>query len=304
MDELDKRILTDIQNNCRMSYQELSRKYGISANAIRRRILNLEESGVIDGYSIILSPAMTHTEYVFSLIHTDGSRDEVEMVDEIGSNKNVVAAAAYTDGTYALVFEHHGSMELQEVSSFLRRIEGVEKAELHNIVGDPGKEMKLSKTHFRVLKPLFEDPRLPIVEVAKRAGLTARRARRLIKELEEGGGLQFVTLLELGAASSVPFIITIQWDEKNHDCSEVTDWILKDYTLQHWEHYVSASDPVFYVLFVADDLTELTEVVRGIRKNKMVTHVKSMIGTYHKYFSSYRREKLLQLIDSSTSGAQ
>jgi Lrp/AsnC family leucine-responsive transcriptional regulator len=298
MDELDKRVLTDIQNNCRMSYQELSRKYKISANAIRRRILNLEESGVIDGYSIILSPAMTNTEYVFGLLSTDGFRDEVEMVDEIGSSKNVIAAAAYTDGTYALVFEYHDSRELQEVSSFLRRIKGVEEAELHNIVGDLGEKMKLSKTHLRVLKPLFEDPRLPIIEVAKRAGLTARRARRLIKELEEGGGLKFVALVELGAASSVPFITRIQWDEKNHDCSEVLEWIMKEYTIQHWEHYVSASDPVFYVLFVADNLTELTEVVRGIRQNKMVTHVKSMIGTYHKYFSSYRHEKLRQLVDT------
>jgi len=300
MDEMDKRILTDIQRNCRMSYQELSRKYKISANAIRRRILNLEESGVIDGYSIILSPAMTDTEYVFGLLHTDGSRDEVEMVDEIGSSKNVVAAAAYTDGTYALVFEHHGSSELLEVSSFLRRIEGVEQAELHNIVGDIGEKMKLSKTHLRVLKPLFEDPRLPIIEVAKRAGLTARRARRLIKELEDSGGLKFVALLELGAASSVPFIIRVKWDEKNYDISEVIGWIVKDYSLQHWEHYVSASDPVFYVLFVADDLTDLTGIVRGVRQNKMVTHVKPMIGTYHKYFSSYRHEKLRQLIDSTT----
>jgi DNA-binding Lrp family transcriptional regulator len=299
MDELDKRILTDVQRNCRMSYQELSRKYNISANAIRRRILNLEDSGVIDGYSIILSPAMTDTEYVFGLLHTDGSRDEAEMVDEIGSSKNVVAAAAYTEGIYALVFEHHDSRELQEVSSFLRRIEGVDNAELHNIVGDLGEKMKLSKTHLRVLKPLFEDPRLPIIEVAKRAGLTARRARRLIKELEEGGGLKFVALVELGAASSIPFIVRIQWDEKNHDCSEVVNWIQKEYPLQHWENYVSASDPEFFVLFVADDLTELTEIVRGIRQNKMVTHVKSMIGTYHQYFSSYRREKLRQLIDST-----
>lgn len=299
MDDLDKRILTDVQRNCRMSYQELSRKYKISANAIRRRIMNLEESGVIDGYSIILSPAMTDTEYVFGLLHTDGSRDEAEMVDEIGSSKNVVAAAAYTDGTYALVFEHHGSRELHEVSSFLRLIDGVEKAELHNIVGDLGEKMNLSKTHLRVLKPLFDDPRLPIIEVAKRSGLTSRRARRLIKELEEGGGLKFVALVELGAASSVPFITRIRWDEKNHDISDVLNWIVKEYSLQHWEHYVSASNPVFYVLFVADNLTELTDIVRGIRMNKMVTHIKPMIGTYHKYFSSYRREKLRQLIDSA-----
>ncbi len=108
LDELDKRILTDLEYNCRISFQELSRKYAISANAIRRRILNLEESGVIYGYSIVLSPEMTETEYMFGLLTTDGSRDEVDLVDEIGSSKNVIAAASYTDGVYAFVAEYHG----------------------------------------------------------------------------------------------------------------------------------------------------------------------------------------------------
>ncbi|MFW9925835.1 MAG: winged helix-turn-helix transcriptional regulator [Candidatus Thorarchaeota archaeon] len=300
MDEIDKRILYDMQGNCRISYQELSRKYGISANAIRRRILNLEESGIIYGYTIILSPEMTGTEYLFGLLTTDGSRDEVELVEEIGSSKNVIAAAAYTDGMYALVAEYHGAEEQLEVGSFLRRIDGVEKSELHSIVRSWGEKMKLTKTHLRVLEPLLEDPRLPIVEVAKRAGLTARRVRRLVKDLEEGGGLRFVALLELGAATSIPFIVRIRWNEKEYEYSMTLNWIKKEYPLHYWESYVSASEPLLHVLLVADDLTQLTEIVRSIRQAKFVTHVKALIGAYHKFFSSYRREKLVEIVRSAS----
>lgn len=296
MDELDKKIIIDLQRNCRISYQELSRKYGISANAIRRRILNLEESGVISGYSIALAPAMTGTDFLFGLLTTDGSRDEVELVGAIGASKNVLAAAAYTDGFYALVAEYHGPQELQELGTFLRALEGVEKAELHTFIRNWGSEMKLTKTHLRVLEPLLEDPRMPIVDVAQKTGLTARRVRRLIRELEEGEALRFVSLVELGAAASLPFIVRILWDEKIATYSTITDWLLKDYPLQHWETYVSASEPVIYSLLLADDITSLTETVRSIRQNKNVTNAKVMIGGYHRFFSSLRHEKLSKMV--------
>jgi DNA-binding Lrp family transcriptional regulator len=300
LDELDKNILTDLERNCRVSYQELSRKYGISANAIRRRILNLEESGVISGYSIALSPAMTGTDSLFGLLSTDGSRDEVEMVDEIGSSRNILAAAAYTDGVYAFIAEYNGPQELQELGSFLRTLESVEHVELHTFIRDWGSEMKLTKTHLRVLEPLLVDPRLPIVDIAQMTGLTARRVRRMIRELEEGGALRFSALPELGAATSLPYIVRILWDEKTATYSTITEWLLKDYPLQHWETYVSASEPVIFSLLVADDITELTETVRSIRQNEHVTSAKVLIGGYHKYFSSYRHEKLVQMVKSSS----
>ncbi|MFX1482205.1 MAG: Lrp/AsnC family transcriptional regulator [Promethearchaeota archaeon] len=300
MDEIDKRILNDLQVNCRIGYQELSRKYGISANAIRRRILNLEESGVIYGYSIILSPEMTETEYLFGLLHTDGSRDEIEMVDEIGSCKNIIAAAAYTDGTYALVAEYHGPEELLEVGSFLRMISGVEKAELHIILKSWGTKMTLTKTHLRVLKPLLEDPKMSIVEVARLSGLTARRVRRLVRELEEGGGLRFEALLELGVADSLPFIVRIRWDERVNDYDAILEWIKVEYPLHYWESYISASEPMLYVLLVADGLVQLNDIVRAIRQHNLVTNVQALISTYHKFFSSYRHEKLVEMVRSGT----
>ena len=243
---------------------------------------------------------MTNTEFLFGLLTTDGSRDEIEMVDTIGSSKNVIAAAAYTDGVYAFVAEYHGLQELQEVGAFLRTMDSVENAELHTFLRDWGVKMNLSKTHLRVLEPLLEDPRLPIVDIAQRTGLTARRARRLIRELEEKGVLRFVALLELGAAASLPFIVRILWDEKKATYSTITDWLLTDFAIHHWETYVSASEPVIYSLLLADDLTELTEIVRSIRQNENVTNVTAMVGVYHKYFSSSRREKLVHLIKSGS----
>ena len=118
----------------------------------------------------------------------------------------------------------------------------------------------------------------------------------MIRELEECEALRFVSLVELGAAASLPFIVRILWDEKIATYSTITDWLLKDYPLQHWETYVSASEPVIYSLLLADDITSLTETVRSIRQNKNVTNAKVMIGGYHRFFSSLRHEKLNKMV--------
>ena len=243
---------------------------------------------------------MTGTDSLFSLLSTDGSRDEVEMVGAIGTSRNVLAAAAYTDGTYALVAEYHGPEELQELGTFLRMLGSVENVEIHMFLRRWGSEMKLTKTHLRVLEPLLSDPRMPIVDIAQKTGLTARRVRRLIRELEEDGALRFTALSELGASTSVPFIVRILWDEKTTTYSTITEWLFKEYPIQHWETYVSASEPVIFSLLVADDITDLTETVRSIRRNEHITSVKAMIGGYHQFFSSLRHEKLIEMVKSAS----
>ncbi len=153
MDELDMKILGDLGSNCRLSYQELSRRYGISANAIRRRVLNLEESGEIGGYSLMLSPTMVGVNRILGLLTADGSRDEVEVMDEIGSHSGVIASASYSNGIYALVGEYTSPEELLDLSSYFRKIESIEKTEVHQTIVPLGTQMELKRMQLRVLKP-------------------------------------------------------------------------------------------------------------------------------------------------------
>jgi Lrp/AsnC family leucine-responsive transcriptional regulator len=50
LDALDKRILAALQEEGRLSYEELGAKVGLSASATLRRVKRLEEAGVIAGY--------------------------------------------------------------------------------------------------------------------------------------------------------------------------------------------------------------------------------------------------------------
>lgn len=55
MNKTDYKILQQLQKDCRMSIAELSEQVSLSTSACHRRVKQLEESGMIDGYSARLN---------------------------------------------------------------------------------------------------------------------------------------------------------------------------------------------------------------------------------------------------------
>ncbi|MFZ3560710.1 Lrp/AsnC family transcriptional regulator [Streptomyces sp. BH055] len=56
LDPTDIRILEALQRNGRASYAELARSVSMSPSAVTERVRRLEESGVVSGYSAVVSP--------------------------------------------------------------------------------------------------------------------------------------------------------------------------------------------------------------------------------------------------------
>jgi Lrp/AsnC family leucine-responsive transcriptional regulator len=54
VDDVDWRLLLELQQNARTSYSELGRRVGLTAPAVAERMRRLEETGVIKGYRVDL----------------------------------------------------------------------------------------------------------------------------------------------------------------------------------------------------------------------------------------------------------
>jgi len=56
LDALDRRLLLELQTDARQSMRSLARKVGVSTPTVSARIQRLEESAVIQGYSVRVAP--------------------------------------------------------------------------------------------------------------------------------------------------------------------------------------------------------------------------------------------------------
>ena len=79
LDRIDRRIISDLQANGRMTNVELAERAGISAPPCLRRVRALERAGIIKGYHAELSPeTLGYSVAVFALVGLN-SQAEIDL---------------------------------------------------------------------------------------------------------------------------------------------------------------------------------------------------------------------------------
>lgn len=98
-DKYDKKILEQLDMNSRKSLAELSKKVGLSRDAVRNRIEKLVKNKVIFAFTPIYNPpkmGFPTINYVFISLYNPGEVQEKEFLSYLKSNKYVTYVAGLT----------------------------------------------------------------------------------------------------------------------------------------------------------------------------------------------------------------
>ena len=102
MEPLDRRILSLLARDGRMSYTDIGKETGLSTSAAQQRVRRLEQRGVIKGYRAVLDPAQLGqlvTAFVaikpFDPSQADDAPDRLQHIDEIISCYSVAGEPSY-----------------------------------------------------------------------------------------------------------------------------------------------------------------------------------------------------------------
>lgn len=116
IDRIDKQILTLLQNDSRLSHQEIAERIGSSSSSVWRRVQALEESGVIAARVALVNPAAVGLKVcvicnVKLTHHSDESRVEFE---------EMVSGIPEVTACYAISGNHDYSMTVvvQDVQAY------------------------------------------------------------------------------------------------------------------------------------------------------------------------------------------
>ncbi|MHA1637838.1 MAG: Lrp/AsnC family transcriptional regulator, partial [Candidatus Thorarchaeota archaeon] len=86
MDAIDRAIVSELFLNCRLSYEELGAKFGLSTSSVWRRVKLLQDEGVIERFYLNIHPDYVYPRVVMIFIDFDDSVDEEYVVDSLFSN--------------------------------------------------------------------------------------------------------------------------------------------------------------------------------------------------------------------------
>ena len=76
----DRLLLHELQRDSRLTMQQLAERVGMSSSACWRRVRNLEESGVIDRYAVLVNPRKAGFS-LSSMTHVSLARHEEKNVE-------------------------------------------------------------------------------------------------------------------------------------------------------------------------------------------------------------------------------
>ena len=80
LDAKDRRILSELQRDSRLTMQELGERAGMSSSACWRRVKSLEDAGIIDRYAVIVDTRKAGFGFS-SVVHVSLARHEQKNVE-------------------------------------------------------------------------------------------------------------------------------------------------------------------------------------------------------------------------------
>lgn len=105
IDSLDRKILSFLQEDARMSYSEMARQLIVSGGTIHQRMDKLKSLGIVEGSKIKLNlQKLGYDVTVFLGIHLKSSKSLPEVIDQLKDLHEVVETY-YTTGDYALLIK-------------------------------------------------------------------------------------------------------------------------------------------------------------------------------------------------------
>lgn len=299
LDSTDIGILRALGANCRASYQDMGRALGMTANAIKKRVNKLIDDGTIHSFVVYLSFSMIDAESFLAILTPQTSNIEVEILNQIVENPHVFSSGSLSDGTCIVFAEYEGENGKSDFDEFLRSIDNVAHIELHTLRSPRGEKIEFKPLQIRVLKCLVEGPRAPATVIAEKTGLTPRRVRKIIQQLLDGGGVNFVTRLNLNAGSGVIYYAQIRWDESLGSHHDIEDWLEKEFSEQYFDSHVSATAPMMLSLFVIDRLRDAESMSRAVSQSPIIKSVKTIFPFPTKKNVRLQKLRLEELLASN-----
>ena len=136
LDDLDKKLVTILQEDARVSASEIARKTGYNENTIRYRIERLKKTGVVKEFTALLNPRMIGLPVAAIMMITTFPNTLEEVFAKLAAleeTKHILQATGKHD---LIVVAHYADMDAMNKASYnIKSMTGVKEAEIQLATG-------------------------------------------------------------------------------------------------------------------------------------------------------------------------
>jgi DNA-binding Lrp family transcriptional regulator len=218
LSELDQTLIRWLQVDGRRSYAQLARDTGMTQNAVRRRVGQLVEEGVVKITAVLNPHALGYFSPAIIAVRLDASRTQADIARGVAAHEAVSYVISTTGrfqlfvevfcrskselmATTAALAEHFGPGSHFEVIPYFAvyyqqaDFSAAYEGEGSRLTGIGGVEAKLGDTDREIIRALSEDGRVAFQEIGRRLGISEAQVRQRYGRLIESRTLRVMALI-------------------------------------------------------------------------------------------------------------
>jgi len=222
LDEKDMHILFELEQDCNRSLDEIAKRTGLSKQTLHYRIQRLVDEGVITGFITAIDAAKLGLANYEVLMQLSPMNDleKKKFLDFLIVHENVGQVASCSgkfDLTMGILAEnvvqfnsifkgmlgrfpdyvknYHVSLPYELMSYPRTILIKTEKERKPTLVNNEPRQIGLDEEDVKILHGLSKNARIPVVDLAKAAGISPNTVRQKVKRLENEKVIQKYTIL-------------------------------------------------------------------------------------------------------------
>ncbi|MFB5634035.1 MAG: AsnC family transcriptional regulator [Candidatus Nitrosomaritimum aestuariumsis] len=263
MDNLDIKILSRLLNNCRESDRQIGKKIGISGGSVRARIRKMEDSQIIENFTIKVDPPVLGLGVLYIVVSGQNIKEILKQIRLVGKPFFVVPCVGGVT-VCGIVAKENLQEKIELVNNLMRDVRVLSIFEAEN----PGFDSNLTKTDLEILEELMKNPRQKIESISKKTNLSTKTITRCIEKLNENQGIQFTVVYDPTKIKNfIPHAI-LTWIDGN--LQETLSNLEKEFSESFLQIPFIAKNQIVLFMYSKDifSMDDLTHKVRGIKNIK------------------------------------
>ncbi|QUC64690.1 Lrp/AsnC family transcriptional regulator [Nitrosopumilus sp. K4] len=263
MDNLDIRILGRLLNNCRESDRQIGKELGISGGAVRARIRKMQNSKVIEKFTIRVEPPVLGYGVLYFVVSGQNTKEILEQVSLVGQPFFVVPCVGGVT-VCSIVVKDNMEQKIELAKQLMKDVRVLSIFEAEN----PGYSTNLTKTDLEIIEKLLDNPREKIESIAKKTNLSTKTVTRCLEKLQENDGIQFTLIYDPTKIEGfIPHAI-LTWIER--DLKETLTQMNEKFSDSYLQiPFISKNQIVLFMysndIFQMDDITQKVRNVNNVK---------------------------------------
>ncbi|MFX0181718.1 MAG: winged helix-turn-helix transcriptional regulator [Candidatus Hodarchaeota archaeon] len=296
IDIKDLEIIKIMNENSRIPLSSIAKKLKISLNAVKNRIIAMEEEGVIKGYTCDLMPGTLGEETALAKVTINKEVENLKaLVDVIGTHELVFLVGVGLGNQIVVVFTYRSSSDVMKLETYIKNLSFVKEVEIFLLLGPPRQMLpQIAPVDYMLISKLKQNGRMSLQELAEKTQISTRTLKKRIDKLIRESIITFPLILSPGSSEDLINFTVFCTLKPNVNKIEFFQETMKKFP-NTWVGWIVVDKSMIIVIFFTDSIKKIRKTEGLLKQDPLIVSTETITGGEGFYYPDWRVDHVDEL---------